>query len=833
MADGIRRAMQDIDLGVNDAPVAMPAEMVRQAAEENRFIIVGRPVMPRRQNLRAIIATMPRNWGLEGIVRGRITEGRRFQFVFPSEEAMETVLRRGPWAYAERILVLQRWTPLMDMEMMNYIPLWVQIRGIPLQFMNREVILYIARIMGQYIQMEYNEETGGRLEFVRVRLNWNINRPLRFQRNFQFAAGINTLLKFQYERLQGFCEVCGLLTHDTGACVINNGGGAPDAGDDDSGDDQDEEVVVPNHGVIIEEVQEEAAEQEEEIEDMEADADDADLWNGHARPTMFSEELTTNEEMYNPIDPFGLRAAAATEGKEVDHGTKRKVWMEEANGNKAKFTKRERGETSGAAGNQKMRETTPQSDEEADGQNAHMTEQRGALGFLSHVLVPPVGLGGGLVIFFKQHVQLSVLSQSPNLIDCNVICNENQFYFSFVYGHPNHAYRHHTWEKLNRIGTTRRSQAWFALGDFNDILGNHEKDGGRTRPEASFQNFRCMMRTCGFEDLQSVGDRLSWVGQRGNHLVRCCLDRTMANNAWYDQFPASHTEYLEIGESDHRPMVTFISAEREEPRRFFRFDSRMINKEGFRDTVSRGWKGMGQAQLIRVPLTQRMRYIIGDGSYTDMWKDSWLPLHPPRPPRSREEVCDNTKVQSYMKEGSQEWNLEKLRSEVVDEDYNTIVALKISSKAHQDLYGWHYNEDGIYTKNMHWKIVLRYAKDDAQEWKGIDFKDGRGRATTVRRNQECEDIRRWSLPTNGRIKCNVDGSFRNENTEATAGWLYRDEEGQYKGSAQRNQRGDSLSRYAFGYKDKLHSKKKNSIMGDKHKIPCICFHLLNSELIYC
>ena len=270
----------------------------------------------------------------------------------------------------------------------------------------------------------------------------------------------------------------------------------------------------------------------------------------------------------------------------------------------------------------------------------------------------------------------------------------------------------------------------------------------------------------------------------------------------------------------------------------------------------------------------------------------------------------------------------------MDEDYNTIVALKISSKAHQDLYGWHYNEDGIYTvksgywpathlpnqnfipptygnvdlkqkvwktktpskvqhflwkllsrslatgnnlrkrhitndtickrcymeeeteehlfftcpyvkqiwrasgvanpvfddpnelldskvkvcmefasssrlvhfqnlpiwllwdiwksrnklifqkKNMHWKTVLRYAKDDAQEWKGIDFNDGRGRATTVRQNQECEDIRRWSLPTNGRIKCNVDGSFRNENTEATAGWLYRDEEGQYKGSAQ-------------------------------------------------
>ena len=42
----------------------------------------------------------------------------------------------------------------------------------------------------------------------------------------------------------------------------------------------------------------------------------------------------------------------------------------------------------------------------------------------------------------------------------------------------------------------------------------------------------------------------------------------------------------------------------------------------------------------------------------------------------------------------------------------------------------------------------------------------------------------WRLPTNGRIKCNVDGSFRDENTAATTGWLYRNEEGQYKGAVQ-------------------------------------------------
>ncbi|KAG2267020.1 hypothetical protein Bca52824_074099 [Brassica carinata] len=111
---------------------------------------------------------------------------------------METVIIRGPWAFAERMLVLHRWTPLMDLDMLNFIPFWIQIRGIHFQYMNREVIVHISRTMGQYIQIDYNEENGDHLEFFRVRIEWNIAHPLRFQRNFQFSLGVNTVLRFQY-----------------------------------------------------------------------------------------------------------------------------------------------------------------------------------------------------------------------------------------------------------------------------------------------------------------------------------------------------------------------------------------------------------------------------------------------------------------------------------------------------------------------------------------------------------------------------------------------------------------------------------------------------------
>lgn len=45
--------------------------------------------------------------------------------------------------------------------------------------MNMEVIAHIARAMGQQLEVDYNAEAAARVEFVRVRLNWNVDHLLR------------------------------------------------------------------------------------------------------------------------------------------------------------------------------------------------------------------------------------------------------------------------------------------------------------------------------------------------------------------------------------------------------------------------------------------------------------------------------------------------------------------------------------------------------------------------------------------------------------------------------------------------------------------------------
>ncbi|WZZ08921.1 hypothetical protein YC2023_094842 [Brassica napus] len=208
MADNLRRAIQDLSLGIDDAPVTLSAAVCSEARRVNQFSLMGRPTMQTKQNIRALLTSLPKMWGIPGLITGRLVERRKFQFVFPTEEMLSSVLERGPWAFNDRMLVVSRWNAGMDDQNLNHIPFWVQIRGIPLEYLSEPVIRDIGDRMGEVMKVDFKPEVNAAVEFVRVRINWNVANPLKFKRNFQFSPGINTLLQFRYERLKGFCDQC-------------------------------------------------------------------------------------------------------------------------------------------------------------------------------------------------------------------------------------------------------------------------------------------------------------------------------------------------------------------------------------------------------------------------------------------------------------------------------------------------------------------------------------------------------------------------------------------------------------------------------------------------
>ena len=78
-------------------------------------------------------------------------------------------------------------------------------------------------------------------------------------------------------------------------------------------------------------------------------------------------------------------------------------------------------------------------------------------------------------------------------------------------------------------------------------------------------------------------------------MVRCRLDRTLANEDWHTLFPCSYTEYLGMVASDHHPMVAHLDNKITKRRGQFCFDKRWIGQEGLLDSIERGWGELTEA----------------------------------------------------------------------------------------------------------------------------------------------------------------------------------------------------------------------------------------------
>ncbi|KAL0846641.1 hypothetical protein Bca101_019887 [Brassica carinata] len=240
MAEKISKQIQDINLGIDDEIVSLPLDLCEEAVEENQFSLVAKPINPRRQNLRAMMLSFPRLWSVGDNVRCRIIQNRMVQFIFNTEETMSSILRRGPWSFNEWMCSLHKWNPEQSDEELNFIPFWIQVRGIPIQFLTLRMVTHIGGIMGHFMETDFQADGTQNVDFVRIRLLWNISVPLRFQRIFNFGSQ-TAVLTFRYEKLRGFCTTCGMLSHHISECPIHSGADAINPpGDNDDGDDDDD-----------------------------------------------------------------------------------------------------------------------------------------------------------------------------------------------------------------------------------------------------------------------------------------------------------------------------------------------------------------------------------------------------------------------------------------------------------------------------------------------------------------------------------------------------------------------------------------------------------------
>ena len=123
------------------------------------------------------------------------------------------------------------------------------------------------------------------------------------------------------------------------------------------------------------------------------------------------------------------------------------------------------------------------------------------------------------------------------------------------YGNPDTAKRSESWAKLRHLKGTL-TLSWLTIGDFNEITGASEKEGGSDRPRQQMKNFIDTINFCGFHDLGFNGPKFTWRYHQADGMqIRERLDRALATPEWMNLFPEAKLFHLSSSVSDHLPLA--------------------------------------------------------------------------------------------------------------------------------------------------------------------------------------------------------------------------------------------------------------------------------------
>lgn len=141
-------------------------------------------------------------------------------FNFNAESDLERVLANEPWTYDKYIILFKRVEEDAAVEtiMFSSVPIWVQMHGLPIRRLSREVAMDMGSLIGQVIPYTSEEEERSGENKPRTKVRLDITQPLCQGRRVKMGKDRSGWVSFKYERLPNFCYQCGLLTHGDKDC---------------------------------------------------------------------------------------------------------------------------------------------------------------------------------------------------------------------------------------------------------------------------------------------------------------------------------------------------------------------------------------------------------------------------------------------------------------------------------------------------------------------------------------------------------------------------------------------------------------------------------------
>lgn len=162
-------------------------------------------------------------------------------------------------------------------------------------------------------------------------------------------------------------------------------------------------------------------------------------------------------------------------------------------------------------------------------------------------------LAPNLWFFCAAHISTTLISSSAQQVSVSLMIQNTPCLFSAIYASTAVFSRRQLWRDLQLLNF---QGPWCCIGDFNAVLGAHEKVGGHPPPSLSCADFLSFTNDANLLHLPTSGTFFTWTnGRRGRNRIQLRLDRALCNSVALDFWDALNVVALPRFKSDHSPLL--------------------------------------------------------------------------------------------------------------------------------------------------------------------------------------------------------------------------------------------------------------------------------------
>ncbi|KAL8462900.1 hypothetical protein ACS0TY_033781 [Phlomoides rotata] len=159
--------------------------------------------------------------------------------------------------------------------------------------------------------------------------------------------------------------------------------------------------------------------------------------------------------------------------------------------------------------------------------------------------------------------------------------------FGFVHARSTHTPRRDLWTDI----TAHAIRSLCVMGDFNMVIGAHERSRGARNPARPTQEFMAFMDEAQLHDMDTSGPQFTWVTRRTNHgYMAARLDRVLVNDGFLDIWHSATATVLPRISSDHHPILLTLQETAAHSIRPFHFQNMWATYPSFLPLVSDSWR---------------------------------------------------------------------------------------------------------------------------------------------------------------------------------------------------------------------------------------------------